>query len=157
MPKVNPEIKLIIGLGNPDKKYEKTYHNVGFLVVGYLDKKPPNSNLLKSDVFMNQSGNFVKKALKKYGVKPEELMIVHDDADIELGKYKLSFARNSAGHKGAQSIIDSLGTKDFWRLRIGIGKKAGLPRKAKAGDFVLKKITKSDWEILQKTFSEIKL
>jgi len=165
--KVNP--KLVIGLGNPGSKYAKTYHNVGFLAIDYLAKNPPISNsqlpitkTLKSDVFMNESGKFVRQQLKKHGLKPENLVIVHDDADIELGKYKLSFARNSAGHRGAQSIIDSLGTKDFWRLRIGIGKKmkAGLPavaRRAKAGEFVLKKITKSDLETLGKTFSEIKI
>ncbi len=160
-------VKLIIGLGNPDKEYENTYHNVGFLAVDYLTKSPPISNfqfpiskLIKSEVFMNQSGDFVKYAVKKNGVKPEEILIIHDDADIELGKYKLSFGRGSAGHRGVESIIASLGTKNFWRLRIGIRRKhpqtARQTRKS-AGDFVLKKITKTDWEIFKKIFSEIKL
>lgn len=143
--------KLIIGLGNPGREYAKTYHNVGFLAVDYLGQNPLVSKMLKSDVFMNDSGNFVKKALKKYKVRPEESMIIHDDSDIELGKYKVSFARNSAGHHGIDSIIKSLGTNDFWRLRIGIGKKA----KVKAKKLVLKKISKADWEILLKVFEEI--
>jgi len=174
--------RLIIGLGNPDAKYKDTYHNVGFLAIDYLAKNPPISNfpafakpacrtgrasaarqfpiskLIKSDVFMNQSGDFVKYAVKKYKIKPEELMIVHDDSDIELGKYKISFARNSAGHRGAQSIIDSLGTKNFWRLRIGIKRETRDKRqetRIKAGDLVLKKISKDNLEILLAVFENL--
>src|SRR3989344_4878171 len=123
----SPTFKLIIGLGNPGQEYSNTYHSVGFLFICYLEEgrqnskfEIRNSKLLKSDVFMNASGQFVKKALKKYGTKPHEILIAHDDSDIALGNYKLSFDRNSAGHKGAQSVIDALGTKKFWRLRIGI-------------------------------------
>lgn len=151
--------RLIIGLGNPGKEYKKTYHNAGFLFIQYLmDKKPANSEfriqnseLLKSDVYMNESGKFVAKILKKHGVKPKEILIVHDDSDIELGKYKISFGRGSAGHRGVESIIKSFGTKNFWRLRIGIRKTA----KEKAGELVLKKISKKDWEILEKVFQTI--
>src|SRR3989338_6398752 len=159
--------RLIIGLGNPGKKYEKTYHNAGFLFIDYLtDSQQPNrpiAKLLKSDVFMNQSGNFVKTAFKKFSVKsgkikPEELLIAHDDSDIELGKYKISFGRSSAGHKGVESIIKTLKTKNFWRLRIGIGKtpnvKNQTPRK-KAIEFVLKTMTKRDQNFLKKVFEEI--
>jgi len=160
------KVKLVIGLGNPGKEYEKTYHNVGFLAINYLTKNPlisnfqfPISKLLKSDVFMNQSGNFVKAALKKYKIKPEELLIIHDDSDIELGKYKLCFGRGSAGHKGVQSIIDALNTKNFWRLRIGIRRELTQNKRkvarTKASELVLKKITKRDLEILEKVFEEI--
>jgi PTH1 family peptidyl-tRNA hydrolase len=149
---VNPS--LAIGLGNPGREYKMTYHNVGILFVDYLiDKMPPISNFkfLISNTFMNQSGGFVKKALKKYKIKPEELMIIHDDSDIELGKYKISFGRSSAGHKGVQSIIDVLGTKNFWRLRIGIRKAL----RKKAGEIVLQKINKNDLETLEWVFEEI--
>ena len=151
-------IKLVIGLGNPEPDYKNTYHNIGFLALDYLAENPQfsDSKFIKSDVYMNQSGDFVKKAVKKYKIKPAELMIVHDDNDIELGKYKISFARNSAGHHGVDSIINFLGTKNFWRLRIGIGKIRKSAKK-KAANLVLKKIARSDWEILKKTFSEIKL
>ncbi len=146
--------RLIIGLGNPGKKYEKTYHNVGFLAIDCLDKCHASSTecrSLKSDIYMNQSGLFVAKVLKKSNAKPKEILIVHDDSDIELGKYKLSFGRSSAGHKGVESVIQSLGTKNFWRLRIGIRKTT----RKKAGEFVLKKINKKDLEIFKQLFKAI--
>ena len=149
--------RLIIGLGNPDKEYEKTYHNVGFLFIDYITKNPQTasilnskSSILKSKVYMNESGGFVKKTAKQNNVKPEELLIIHDDSDIKMGEYKLSFGRSSAGHRGAQSIIDSLKTKNFWRLRIGIRKN----KKQKASEIVLKKISKTDMETLNKIFKE---
>lgn len=183
--------RLIIGLGNPGKKYEKTYHNVGFLAVDFLTanlekfkiQNSPKQNpkqisselygagkfateqakfkILKSEVYMNESGGFVKKTAKQNNAKPEELLIIHDDSDIKMGEYKLSFGRSSAGHRGAQSIIDSLKTKNFWRLRIGIGREPtrtsrGLVRK-KAGEIVLKKISKTDRETLSKIFKEFAL
>jgi len=159
--KIKPS--LIIGLGNPGKEYEKTYHNVGILFIDYsINKMPPTSNFkfLISNTFMNQSGNFVKAALKKYKIKPEEVLIVHDDSDIELGKYKISFGRGSAGHRGVESIIKSLGAKNFWRLRIGIRRRLtrtlrGLTQ-TKAIDLVLKKINKKDLEVLEKVFQTIK-
>ena len=174
-------IKLIIGLGNPGKEYERTYHSAGFLFVDYLIKNPSISNFhppasgggliskpLKSDVYMNESGKFVKKALQKYQIKPEEILITHDDSDIEIGKYKISFGRGSAGHNGVESIIKALKTKNFWRLRVGIRKKTGLPadlsakaqrataeaRQVKAGEIVLKKISKKDLEILEDVFKK---
>lgn len=145
------KVKLVIGLGNPGKEYEKTYHNVGVLFIDYLVKSRAYCQLLKSDVYMNQSGNFVKAALKKYNFKPEEILIVHDDSDIELGKYKISFGRGSAGHRGVESIIKSIGIKNFWRLRIGIRKE----KKKKAADLVLKKINKKDLEIFEKVFQSV--
>ena len=93
---------------------------------------------------MNRSGAFVEKTLNKHKIKPEELIVVHDDSDIELGKYKISFGRGSAGHNGVQSIINTLKTKDFWRLRIGIGKISD--QKTKAEEFVLKKSPKKIWK-----------
>ena len=155
--------RLIIGLGNPGKEYEKTYHNAGFLFVDYLiNSQLPITNykLLKTDVYMNQSGNFVKKTLKKYKIKPEEILIVHDDSDIELGKYKISFGRGSAGHNGVQSIIDALKTKNFWRLRIGIRKVSSIKyqvSRKKASELVLKKISEKDLKILSQEFKKNKI
>ncbi|KKR55688.1 MAG: Peptidyl-tRNA hydrolase [Candidatus Curtissbacteria bacterium GW2011_GWA1_40_24] len=154
------DVKLIIGLGNPGEKYEKTYHNAGFLAIDFLIENHSISNLLspiskplKSNVFMNQSGGFAAKTIKKFGVKPTELLIIHDDSDIELGDYKISFGRGSAGHNGAESVIKALKTKNFWRLRIGIRpKKTAKSPRLKAGEFVLKKITKKDLEILNTVF-----
>ncbi len=145
--------RLIIGLGNPDKEYGKTYHNVGFLAVDFLAENSSARKLIKSEVYMNESGGFVKKTTKQNNIKPEELLIIHDDSDIKMGEYKLSFGRSSAGHRGVQSIIDSLKTKNFWRLRIGIRKN----KKQKASEIVLKKISKADMETLNKIFKEFSL
>ena len=155
----NLKFKLIIGLGNPGKDYENTYHNAGFLFINYLmENQQVQSSKLKvksSETYMNESGKFVAKELKKSGTKPEELLIVHDDSDIELGNYKLSFNRNAAGHHGVESIIKALKTKNFWRLRIGIRppQKKGSPR-LKAEKFVLKKITAADKKMLEKVFEK---
>ncbi len=145
--------RLIIGLGNPDKEYGKTYHNVGFLAINFLAENSSARKLIKSEVYMNESGGFVKKTIKKNNAKPEEVLIIHDDSDIKMGEYKLSFGRSSAGHRGVQSIIDSLKTKNFWRLRIGIRKN----KKQKASEIVLKKISKADMETLNKIFKEFSL
>ncbi len=156
------KIKAIIGLGNPDSKHQRTYHNAGYLFIDYLasrDLAKPDK-LLKSDFFMNESGSSVKKIMKKHGLKPEELLVAHDDSDIEIGRYKISFGRGSAGHKGVESIIKNLKTKNFWRLRIGVRPMADLPAEStcrwrKAGEFVLKKISTEDKKTLEKVFGQI--
>jgi len=155
--------KAIIGLGNPDKKYYDTYHNVGFLFIDFLKNNrdsfeisTPNTKISKSDVFMNESGKYVKKNAKKYGAKPIDLLIVHDDSDIYLGDYKLSFDKNSAGHKGIDSIITNLKSKKFWRLRIGIRpKEREGQERLKAEKFVLKKISASNKKAIESAFSKI--
>lgn len=153
-----PNFKLIIGLGNPDSKYQNTYHNVGHLFIDYLQKiynlQPTTYDLIKSDVYMNQSGPFVKKALKKSGIKPEKLLIAHDDSDIEIGNYKTSFNRGAAGHHGIESVQAAIKTNNFWRLRIGIRPQNEKIRQ-KAEKFVLKKITVTNKKILESLFSKI--
>ncbi len=155
-------IKLVIGLGNPGQDYANTYHNAGLLFIDYLasnsrltthDPPPKNLKLLKSDTYMNESGAYVKKAMKKHGAKPEEVLIAHDESDLALGTFKLSFDRSSAGHKGVQSVMDSLGTKKFWRLRIGT--RAASKGNMKAIGFVLKKINRADQGVLAETFEQI--
>lgn len=153
----NPEqIKLIIGLGNPGKKYEHTYHNAGLLAVSYLLQKrrhkPASSPVLVAvPTFMNRSGTMVSTALKRSGFTVQNLLLIHDDSDIALGRYKFSWNRNAAGHKGVLSVFASLRTKQFWRLRIGI-RTSG---RRKAETFVLKKITAKDMTTLQCVFEEI--
>ena len=123
---------LLVGLGNPGKKYEHTRHNAGFLFIDALENNLKNMSLrdisrrekkiilAKTQVFMNKSGAAVLSLIKFYKVKPENVLIVHDDIDILWGKFKFSFGRSAAGHKGVESIIKTLKTKNFWRLRIGI-------------------------------------
>jgi len=186
--------RLIIGLGNPGSRYDSTYHNAGQLTAERLMKMAAETMTLaqkgkqknfeyfkfangrglifiKPLTFMNESGEAAAESLKRFGVKPEETLVIHDDADIELGKSKLSFGRGSGGHHGIESIINGLKTKKFWRLRIGIRpktssvkrqapkiKKAGLPAeayRAKAGEMVLKKITPADKLVLERLFSNL--
>ncbi len=78
---------------------------------------------MKPQTFMNKSGSSVRALADYYKISPEEILVIHDDADFDLGKVKIDKNRSSAGHKGVQSIIDHLSTKDFWRLRFGIGRK----------------------------------
>ncbi|TSC83099.1 MAG: peptidyl-tRNA hydrolase, PTH1 family [Parcubacteria group bacterium Gr01-1014_19] len=152
------KIKLIIGLGNPDSEYKNTYHNTGFLFIDYLEKNPSVSSIkyqvLRSNEYMNKSGGFVAKAIKKIGSKPEEVLITHDDSDLEIGKYKIDFGRGAAGHHGIESIQQHLKTNDFWRLRIGI-RPAGEVVRQKAEEFVLKKISAADMATLKKVFQEV--
>ena len=154
--------KLIIGLGNPDKKYENTYHNVGHLFIDYMKKKEEEFGwitkpfALRSKSFMNESGRFVVFELKRTETEPDRLLIVHDDSDLEIGKLKLDFDRGAAGHHGVESIQQHLKTNRFWRLRIGIRpKQAEGEERMKAEEFVLKKISPADKKILEKVFAEI--
>ncbi len=104
---------------------------------------------------MNESGKAVRAALKKFGARPHDLVVLHDDSDIVIGHYKISYARNSAGHKGVQSTIDALKTSGFTRIRIGI-RPAREKHRQKAGEFALKKITAGHRKLLGGVFSEIK-
>ncbi len=114
--------KLIIGLGNPEIKYKNTRHNIGKLLVDYLKKTEIKNQfiLLKSSLFMNQSGQFVKNIIKKYQISLENLYIAHDDLDIPLGKFKINFASGPKLHNGIKSIEETLETNNFWRIRIGV-------------------------------------
>lgn len=155
---ISNKIKLIIGLGNDDKAYANTYHNVGFLAADYLTKNPPTPNLQylisKSTEYMNNSGKFVAKAIKKASAKPKELIVIHDDSDLTLGNYKLQFGSGAAGHHGVESVQAVLKTNDFWRLRIGI-RPTNEPVRQKAKAFVLKKISSADQKILEGVFESI--
>ena len=131
---------IIVGLGNPGKKYEKTRHNVGFRVIDELTKiKTRKFIIAKPQTFMNNSGKAVKALVSFYKIKPENLWIVHDDIDLPIGKIKTAKGRGSAGHKGVQSIINELRTKDFNRIRIGICPKTGKPKSVEK--FVLQNFT----------------
>ena len=153
------DLDIIIALGNPGPEYANTYHNAGALFVRFLHESPfatpPTVESLGT--FMNVSGPAVQKFLKKDGTKPERMLLVHDDADIPVGEYKFSFGSGAAGHHGVESVIDSLVTKDFWRLRIGIAKTFETPDgpiKKKAMDYVLKPITATDKELIQGAFEQ---
>ena len=150
------DTKLVIGLGNPDPEYALTYHNVGHLFVNALMAAHPTTErkMLTTDAYMNESGACVVQALKKYKLKPAELLVAHDDADIPIGSYKISFGRNAGGHRGVQNIIDHLRTHGFWRLRVGIRPRAERKRQ-KAEDLVLKKISPMDKKKIDAVFKQV--
>ncbi len=161
--------KIIVGLGNPGIEYENTYHNVGMMMLfrlagndwkgkryknSFESEKKDDVVLIRPLVFMNESGLAIKEAARVFKAKPEEIVIIHDDSDIPLGSFKISFGKNAGGHNGIQSIIDTLKSKNFSRIRIGI-RPIIEPLRKKAGIFVLKPITKKDKNILDGVFKEI--
>lgn len=145
---------LIVGLGNPGKKYEKTRHNVGFMVLDALKEfELPNATLAKPQTFMNNSGKAVKSLVAKYQIlNTKYLVVVHDDIDISLGKIKISVGRGSAGHKGVESIIQVLGTKNFTRVRVGIQPALGKPKDVET--FVLKNFTSKELLLLKQVIAQ---
>lgn len=161
-------IHLVLGLGNPSDEYLHTYHNIGRLfvetVVGQSFETPSKKPFSYSkrdgiifahaNTFMNESGKAAKEALSYFEIEPKHLLIAHDDSDMTVGTWKLSFDQRSAGHKGIQSIIDALGTQEFWRLKIGI-RPANERTRKKAEEFVLKKISKKDQKIFEEIFGDI--
>ncbi len=129
-------IKLVVGLGNPGRKYESTRHNVGRRVLNWLEENPlPGVTLMTPDVFMNSSGTPVAEKASKKGLKPEEILVVCDDFMLPLTKLRFRKGGSSGGHNGLDSILNTLQTKDVPRLRIGIGP---VPPGEDPADFVLK-------------------
>ena len=155
-------MKAIIGLGNPGKKYTNTRHNIGFEVIDSLkgkndfpdfkfDKKfesliskRDGLYIVKPQTFMNRSGMAVRALTDYYNINPEEVLVIHDDADINFGKVKIDLSRSSGGHKGVQSVIDHLKTKNFWRIRFGISKN----NNKKAADIALNNFNKEEREVI---------
>ena len=135
-------MKLVVGLGNPGEKYEKTRHNVGFAVLDKLQteiskqilnpnfqtQKKFNAEICKMDylllakptTFMNSSGITVKKLMVQFKVNLPDLWVIHDDLDLRLGEYKIQLGVGPKLHYGIKSIEGKLGKKDFWRVRVGV-------------------------------------
>ena len=156
---------LIVGLGNPGEEYEHTRHNAGFDTVdkiaeeigvrywknecGALTGKGAYHDidvvLAKPQSYMNTSGGPVKQLMNAYGVSPDHLVVIHDELDIDPGTIRVKFGGGHAGHNGLRSICDKLGTRDWFRVRCGIGRPPGrmpvadyvlsLPKKDAADDF----------------------
>ncbi|MBM2825695.1 MAG: peptidyl-tRNA hydrolase [Dehalococcoidales bacterium] len=139
-------MKLIVGLGNPGRSYEHNRHNLGFMCVSYFakehvivfDKKQGNARIGLGEVagqrivvarpqtYMNQSGEAVGRLVKKFSVSFPDLIVIHDDLDLPVGKIRLRQGGSAGGHKGIGSIIAELGRPDFLRLRVGIGRPTGV-------------------------------
>lgn len=156
---------LIVGLGNPGRKYARTRHSLGARVVETLRQElgQPALRTQKSfearvsfgsvilalpTTFMNASGMAVASLVQKYRIPLDRLLIVHDDKDLAFGTVRLQRNRSAAGHRGVQSVIDALGSKAFWRLRVGIG---APPDGVETDTFVLQPFAKDEEQTLADT------
>ena len=163
-------IKLIVGLGNPGKKYIKTRHNAGFNVLDILAEKwgtgwknwkdqaelsvksgGEKILLAKPALFMNLSGGPVRAILDYNGITPEEMLVVSDDFSLELGSIRLRLKGSSGGHNGLESIIMNLGTNEFPRMRLGIGP---VPGRMDPADFVLSEFGSGEKEVLNEMYGK---
>lgn len=163
-------MKIIVGLGNPGKEYENTRHNIGFMVVDklagalggvfeadkYIDGskaviKNTGTVLFKPNTFMNKSGEAIVKAALKYDLAPEDLWVIHDDADLEFGQVKVKIGGTSGGHNGIESIDKLLGP-DYYRIRVGIGRDANFKELA---DYVLAPFNTEEREELPLIIDEV--
>jgi len=155
---------LIAGLGNPGSRYEKTRHNAGFLALEEFlrsqkfefkekeDYKIAKGSLgdekiifLEPLTFMNRSGAPVRKIMQKSNIVPENLIVIHDDLDLETGKLKIRTKGSSGGHKGIESIIQNIGTREFIRIKIGIGRDPLVPTEK----YVLSKFRKDEAQLIK--------
>jgi|SRR5918999_2064651 PTH1 family peptidyl-tRNA hydrolase len=146
---------LVAGLGNPGRQYERTRHNAGWLVADELARRHGGSfrgkfsgqlaetrvdelrlALLKPETYMNESGRSIGAARRFFKADPADVLVVHDDVDLEPGRLQARFGGGLAGHNGLRSIAQSLGTNDFLRLRIGVGRPGRGDRRSVA-DYVL--------------------
>ena len=146
---------LIVGLGNPGKKYKNTRHNVGFRVIDELKSlNLKNVTLAEPKTFMNLSGKAIKSLIVKYKLPATNLWIIHDDIDLPIGKIKIVKNRGAAGHKGVESIIRELKTKNFVRFRIGIKPQGAGNRKQRTEKFVLQKFNKDEEGIIKEVIKK---
>jgi PTH1 family peptidyl-tRNA hydrolase len=158
-------MKMIVGLGNPGKEYENTRHNIGFMVIddyakrynitfktkynGLFAKVYRNGEyyvLLKPLSFMNLSGTVVRKFANYFKIKPEDILVIHDDLDMPVGKIKIKAKGSSGGHNGIKNIIENLGTEEFAHFKVGIDNNKEITTK----DYVLGKFNKIELDKLNK-------
>jgi PTH1 family peptidyl-tRNA hydrolase len=169
-------MRLVIGLGNPGKKYDHTRHNAGFMALDFWQKKmdwPEFKEekkffalvavgkigrekivLAKPTTYMNDSGTAVRALIDFYKIKPEQVIIIQDDKDIAIGKIKVQIGRSDAGHNGIKSLISHLGTNAFVRIRIGIAPTD--PRQLGVTSyFVLHDFTHDEMLVLKNVFNNV--
>lgn len=164
-------MKLIVGLGNPGLFYKKTRHNVGFMaldlfcknqnirfdqkkfggVFAQLTIKNQKILILKPQKYMNLSGEVVKKFVDFYKIDIQDVLIIHDDMDIEIGKIKLKSSGSSGGHNGLKNIEDNLKTIDYKRIKIGISKSNEIDSK----NYVLGKFDKSEYPLIESSLNTV--
>lgn len=158
-------MKLIVGLGNPGKEYEKTRHNVGFMVMDcladdfhvsiktkkfkgeYVKLKYQGEDiiLLKPMTYMNNSGEAVSQVMNFFKIDVDDLLVIYDDMDMPTGKLRLRQSGSAGGHNGVKSIIAHVGTQNFKRIRVGIDKHPQIP----VVDYVLGRFTKEQQPLIE--------
>jgi PTH1 family peptidyl-tRNA hydrolase len=162
-----PAVRLVAGLGNPGREYAQTRHNAGFWFVdalvakqgaafrpeskfqGHLAKSAADLRFVKPMTFMNLSGRSVAAVARFFAIPPGEILVAHDELDLLAGEAKMKFGGGVAGHNGLKDIAAQLATKDFWRLRIGIGhpRDSSIPQQDVA-DYVLAPPGTSDGKLV---------
>lgn len=163
---------LLVGLGNPGKEYEKTRHNAGFLAIdriaerfgikidfyectsltgrGSIEGVPVI--LARPQTFMNRSGVAVRCLIAKYKVDPKNIIVIYDDIDLPLGKVRIRTSGGAGGHKGMVSIINSLGTESFPRIRLGIGRPED--KKVDIVEYVLSPFSPEEWPVFEESLEK---
>ncbi len=164
-------MKLIIGLGNPGQEYQNTRHNIGYMVIDEYLKNGKEVNwhqkfkssyttlniasekviFVKPETYMNLSGEAIQEFVNFYKINNEDILVIQDDLDLSLGKYRLKINSSSGGHNGIKSIINSLGTDAFLRLKVGISKNSLIDTK----DYVLSHFTPEELTTLTNIYPEL--
>lgn len=160
-------MKLVIGLGNPGEKYEKSRHNIGFRVVDKLGEilgeekfvvekrweaevmKVGNFVLVKPNTFMNDSGRSVRKIKDYFKIDLDDVWVAHDDLDIVLGEYKMQKSKGPKIHNGLKSVEENLRSIEFWRIRVGVDGRGG-KRRESGERYVLKDFGKKEGGVVEK-------
>jgi PTH1 family peptidyl-tRNA hydrolase len=172
-------MKLIIGLGNPGQGYSNNRHNIGFMCLKHFskehriefDRKQANARvgrgkvegidvvLAKPQTYMNLSGQSVNRLMHNFKLKAEDIIVVHDDMDLPLGKVRIRGGGSSGGHNGINSIIQEIGTRDFIRIKIGIGRPEKDEDEPHDGrdivDYVLSNFTAEEKKLLEPSIEKV--
>jgi len=172
-------MKLIVGLGNPGFLYACNRHNVGFMCVSHLarmhkitfDRKQGHARtgignisgyrvvVARPQIYMNASGESVSALMKKLNVAPADLIVIHDDLDLPPGKMRLRLGGSSGGHKGIDSIIARIGTQEFYRVRVGIGRpdtgENAADKESAVIDYVLRDFTREEKKIIDTVIPKV--
>jgi PTH1 family peptidyl-tRNA hydrolase len=173
-------MKLIVGLGNPGILYNRNRHNIGFMCVRHLarmqgirfDKKQGHARtgignigrnrvlLARPQTYMNASGESVNALMRKFNLIPSDLIVIHDDLDLPAGKIRIRLGGGSGGHRGIDSIIARLGTRDFYRVRVGIGRpdvaeNSDADKEEEIISYVLADFTSEEKKIIDKIIPDV--
>ena len=149
-------MKLIIGLGNPGEKYKNNRHNVGHLVIDRLSQMVNDQELMvkKTSVFMNSSGEVIKKLVDHYSLAIDHLYVIHDDLDIKLGEYKIQLGKGPKDHKGLASINQALSSNNYWHVRVGVDNRDSKNRTL-GEEYVLQDFTKTEKRVVEDVVDKI--